>query len=153
MTIGDINAKSCFFSLGNDNHRYVVTDMDWDRFKDRYTGYFEADSGKWCRGEMIDKDLKQCEAVDFDQSGDFYAVYVEDCFDPPMCIVRADDPSDAQERFLDEKDWADIDKEDAEKLTDKDWDSGLYTHTGRNTLAHTESVMVREIKLVRIDLT
>jgi len=53
----------------------------------------------------MSKDLvnaKRCDYAEFDGYGEnFYLCFVSDCFDPPMCIVRADNEAEAVDIFVD----------------------------------------------------
>lgn len=78
----------------------------------------------------------------------YWAVWVEDCFDPPVAIVQTDDhdaPSDAIDKFVDELDWAHMDESDA---ADYEPDELHYNSSG--ILYDMERMNMREVQLVRV---
>lgn len=55
---------------------------------------------------------KRCDYAQFDVYGDyFYLCYVANCFDPLMCIVRADDEREAVDMFVDTFEYARVTQE------------------------------------------
>lgn len=102
-----------------------------------------------------------------DMSGPWWLVYIADCFDPPLCVVGSYH-GEVEEVFLEHCDWADIDPIDLpDYLPDKcrmdelessggsrlEEASEYLQFTQRGTYADTEAIVVRELRLVRIDLT
>lgn len=133
MNVGELNnVKACVFVwnqsvAANAGNTLVVPhgNIAFDQFRKEYP------------------DAKRCEGLDFDQSYPrFFACYVEDCHDPLVLIVRADTGSEAEEAFVNAKDWADIAEEDM-----KDYDFNQTMPTERGTWYETESVCIREVFL------
>lgn len=100
--------------------------------------------------ERLDRfghDAKGCVGVHLDDSGSkFYAIWVEDCFDPPIAIVRADHEQDALDTFVDKLDWAHVSEPD---LADYTEDQLSYGPNGQPY--DGESIGMLEVKLVRIE--
>lgn len=132
MNIGEIEAHAVKFGWNSKgNAEIVVPSKNLEFFKFR---------------EEFGSDVKQCEGLEFDGSGKmWFAVYVEDCFDPPICIVRADNASEAEEIFVNTKNWADVSEPDL-----KDYSEDQLNATERGTMYDPESVSVREVFLSSI---
>ncbi len=148
FTVNNIECKALHFTIGSD-HRYIVHkgETDWDKFRKLF--------GWGC--------ARPATGLNIDGDGEWYAVYVEDCFDPPVAIIRAETWEDVEEIFLAELDWADVDAEDfleeGEGLQNGKvvsyeslYDNDHLVYTDRRTTADTESIMIRSAKLVQIDL-
>ncbi len=89
--------------------------------------------------------------VNIDGDGKFFLCYVEDCFDPPCAIVRAEDAADAEERFVDECEWAQVSDADMdEEREDADNDETGYSYTGNGTRYDGETIKVYEVRCLTI---
>ncbi len=139
VTLGEIEVKTVSFSeRGNEGRcRYIVgTDgMDYCDFLRTYNG-----------GEVQHKRATGVELDGFGKA--FFMVYVEDCFDPPVAIVRADNAQDAEEAFVDALPWAHISEPDLKDYSEDD-DSLSYGPSGQPY--DSSSVMIREVRLVAIE--
>ena len=103
MEFGEMNnvIAVVFESPFNSEHCFVcgVDDMDfivWLTYKDGLHPYTDA---KRATGVNLDGVEKE-----------FYLVWVQDCMDPPVAIVRADNVSDAIDEFVEELTWAHLDE-------------------------------------------
>jgi len=145
MDLGEIeNVKAVVFESPVDPiYCYVcgVGDMDyleWLNFKEELRPY---------------EDAKRATAVNLDGvEKRFFLVWVQDCMDPPMAIVRADHEADAIDWFVDVLSWAHLDEVDlkdyiVEKAVDgKDpvySDNLGFGSSGQ--MYDNESLMVKEI--------
>jgi hypothetical protein len=97
---------------------------------------------------------KHATGVNLDGSEErFFLVWVADCMDPPLAVVRADDASDAQEWFVEELTWADISEMDLEDYYGEDGELSEFCYwTGRGKWANTEQIEMREIHLLRVEV-
>lgn len=77
----------------------------------------------------------------------WYAFWVEDCFDPPVAIVKAGSFEEAYKIFLDEFSWAEISEADI-----KDYDSETLHINSSGKFCDTEGVNGTQLKLVRVHL-
>lgn len=129
MNIGEMTGvSSVTFSSdkGGAGALYVVTNGETDFFKFR---------------EQHGHDAKKADGINLDGSeARFFLVFVEDCFDPCVCIVRADNGSEAEEKFTDVKDWADVSEADR-----ADYSEDKLQWSGRNTWFDSEGIVVREV--------
>lgn len=141
IELGTIKATAVVFqSPFNPKHFYVVRaeKMDYLEFMKQY-----------CVGDV---DCKQADGVNFDNyldNGTFFMCYSEDCFDPPVAIVRADDVEEAIDLFVDECEWARMSDEDVEER-DKDGLGETVGWTGMNKYDN-ETMQCRSIKLYRVE--
>ena len=129
-TINDIHAEAVVFRFGS--RELILTDgLDtlafWDRFGQ------EARQTTHC--------------FNLDDYGDhFFAFWVEDCFAPPIAIIRATLFEDAYEIFCDEfSRWMAIDETDLH-----DYDRETLNYSASGVAIDTESVQGEEIELLRI---
>ncbi len=89
--------------------------------------------------------------VNMDGEGKFFLCYVEDCFDPPVAIVRGENAADAEERFVDECEWAQVSDDDMDaEREDADNDSTGYSYTGNGTRYDGETIKVYEVRCLSI---
>jgi hypothetical protein len=102
-----------------------------DAFRQRY-----GDNAKRATGVA----LNECGAR-------FYLMYVEDCFDPCLAIVRADNESEAVETFLDALDWCDIDAPDLADYTEERLMELPYTDERGGKHCDTEALRGVEVQL------
>lgn len=84
---------------------------------------------------------------DFSGPARYYAVWVDDCFDPPIAVVRAKDEGEAEEMFLDALDWSHI----TAPLDLADYDADALHYTSSGIPCDTEGVRIREVSLARIE--
>lgn len=94
MILGTLDVKAVVFvSPHNPDHSYVVglDAMNYLDFIDKYDG----------------TKCKRADSFNFedDYSG-FFMVYNEDCFDPPVAIIRCGSAMDAEDMFVEEFDWS-----------------------------------------------
>ena len=137
MTIGELdNVKATLFTWDkSDKATFLVIESDRSDYLDFCKRYGHSDTAK------------RAEGLEFDGRGKlFFAVFVQDCFDPPLCVVRADNGCEAEEIFVNAKDWADVSETDA-----KDYPEEHLHATDRGTMYDPQSVSVREVFLKRID--
>lgn len=93
-----------------------------------------------------------------DESGDseavWFAFFEEDCFDPPIYIVRAESWEQAYEDFLDTRPDADLsdwsDEERAEFEAGGNHPDG-YSFTSDGRIVYSEAVMGYEIELKEVN--
>lgn len=138
--VGDVRAVAAVFrSPFHPDHYYVVRKprMNYLDFIARYN--------------VGNVQCKQCDGYNLDDSlcPHFYAVFVADCFDPPIVLIRAASPSDAQDIFLDETPYAHI--TDPNDLKDYDPETLYYNSNGAP--CDTESVQIHDVQLVRVECT
>jgi hypothetical protein len=136
ISLSNVEAKAIHFESPFDpKHRYIVLAEDMD---------FLAFMKKYCVGDM---DAKKATGVEMGNGNDdWYMVYVENCFDPPIAIVNAENEQDAEEAFVEALPWSHITEPD---LKDYDPETLHYGPSGQPYDA--EQVMVRQIKLVLIE--
>lgn len=139
-----------FQHIRSPNHRIVVgrDDMDYIEFIKRY------DSAKYQHTRATGINLE-------DGDGKFFLVYVSDCFDPPLAVVRAANAGDAEDWFIEELAWADIpeaDLKDYNIFPDGD-PAGEGKEpkehaqwTSRGTWADTEQITIHEIKPIYAEI-
>jgi hypothetical protein len=92
----------------------------------------------------------------------FYMVYVEDCFDPPVAIVRGESAEDALDTFIDELTWAHMSDEDVEEAIQDHAEKGKsasmddppdwVTYSSGGQAYNSESLMIRDIKLYSVEV-
>ncbi|MFO0964632.1 MAG: hypothetical protein U0793_03465 [Gemmataceae bacterium] len=137
IELPNVKAKAVHFqSPFAKNHRYVVLaeKMDYLEFLRTYN-----------QGPV---ECKAATGVNLDGCEErFFMVYVEDCFDPPIAIVRADSEQDAEELFVDELPWAHITEPD---LNDYDPETLVYGPSGQPY--DSESVRVHPVRMVHVEL-
>ncbi len=91
---------------------------------------------------------RQATGVNLDGTEErFFMVFVADCFDPPIAIVRADNESDAEEGFYEELPWADVEEADV-----KDFDVDTLVWSSRGKWVDTNGIQIRETRLVHVEL-
>lgn len=87
-----------------------------------------------------------------DSASPWFAFYVEDCFDPPIWLVRADSWESAYDDFVDalpETDLGDLDEDQRNEL-ESTGDLSGYTYDSSGLLKYTEAVMGYETKIVSV---
>lgn len=148
IDLGEVKVHSVVFkTLYRDDCQYIVT-SESEKFREQF-GYVQ---------------VKQCDGANFDGWGKYwYAVYISDCFDPPVVIVRADDESEAIDVAVDAYPYmqmgadtvAQIEKDIRSELpadcTDDDvWDkmNGQVGITGDGVYYDCESLGLFEVKPV-----
>lgn len=140
FTLGEISIRSASFVWKEDKdnlHRLIVgiDDMDYLDFLRRYNS--------------TNVQHKRCKGINLDGSEKlFFAVYVEDCFDPPIAVVRASGASEAEERFADELDWAHISDVD---LKDYEEEPSSLSWNSDGKPYDTSGIMIRELRLLCIE--
>lgn len=88
----------------------------------------------------------------------FYMVFVQDCWDPPIVIIRADNEMDAEETWASEFDWADVEEPDLKDYAKGNPNAGEEVQyeslmwSERGTYYDTQLVCVRELKLVGVEV-
>ncbi len=140
ITISDIKARAMLFETSEYHSpteadtTYVVESepLEWTEFHEEY--------------DVGSTRAKQCQGINLDGDGDFFLVYVDDCFDPPLCIVRADHAQDAEALFASETDYALIEEPDLE-----DFDEENISLDDNGRPYDSESIMIREVRLIRVD--
>lgn len=147
IELNEVKASAVGFTYADDKGADVralfvveAEESDWQTFRTRY-GF----------------DAKRAEGVDLEEwGGRFFLCYVENCFDPCVCVIRAENASEAEERFTDEKDWADVGEEDLKEANPADpnelWLHDNISWTARGTYYSREMVCIRELRMVRVDL-
>lgn len=141
LVLGTLTVKALHFSLDGSTHRYVVgvDDMDFLDFHKKYN-----------HNEFGPVDCKKATGFKMDETyDDFFMVYVEDCFDPPIAIIRAEHGQEAAEIFTDELTWAHVDEKD---VTDEQIDAGLYQMNNNGKWYDAETLRVRNVRLVYIEV-
>jgi hypothetical protein len=78
-----------------------------------------------------------------DDEDKFFLVFVQDCFDPPLAIVRAETAGDAVDIFLDELPWGRMDSEDIDEDKNVSWSSQGHAYDG-------ERINVQEVRLCAV---
>lgn len=140
FTMSDVEASAAVFrSPLCDTHFYVVgrEDMDFLEFMRRYN--------------VGNVDCKRATGVQLDNTGDkFFMCYLEDCFDPPIAIVRADNAQDAVEWFVEECAWARLDPKDAQER-EEEYGEDVVGYGPNGEPYDNEAMTVREICLARIE--
>ncbi len=129
----ELSPKALIFKRSLDaQHEYVVLTCDMD-----YLDFMK----KYPNG-------KRAEPVELDETWDeFWLVYLADCFDPPLAIVRAKNEQDAEEAFVDNLDWAHVKEPD---LADYDEDSLSFGPHGQpydGSQIHVEQVILVGVEL------
>jgi hypothetical protein len=84
--------------------------------------------------------------------GKFFLCFLQDCFDPPLAIVNADDEEGAIDAFVYQCEWARMSDEDAEEREKEFPDQGLVGYADHVLCYDAELMMVREVKLVGVEL-
>ena len=153
LTLGEVKAQAVLFtSPMNDKNFYVcgLDDMDFMEFRNRYDN----------APGNAERQYKRATALCFDDSYDrFFMVYVADCFDPPIAIIRAENECEALEIFADELEWAHIgetDLPDYLKPADerREGDSEYVDSVSWNSSGkpyETESIQMHEIRLHSVE--
>lgn len=145
---GDIEAEAIVFQSPFANHHFYVVVST--KAKDRnwlVKLVKEAQYKKEFKGAAAHLNLNGCE-------GKFFMVYVEDRYDPPICIVRADSETEAEKWFVDELAWSHLEEADLkdhlkpedEREGENDYSESVgWNSNGQPYLQ--ENICVREIKL------
>ena len=133
ITLPAVKARAVHFAnVHNANERYVV-------FPRWLTSVDILHDGIKCR---------QATGVNLEGAGArFFLVYVEDCFDPPVAIVRADNEQDAEEWFVQELPWARLSEGRLKDLHEDDVGIGP-----NGELYDQGAVRIHEVRLAHIDL-
>lgn len=138
IDIGEIaNARELVFTNGNADHRYILqpkgTAEDYLSTLKRFPHH----SIKRTSEHYID-----------DTSGEWFACYNVDCFDPPMAIVRARSFEQAYEVFCDEfSDWLKVDESDA-----GDYPEDARNYSGSGVHIDTDNIQIHPLTLVEVRL-
>jgi hypothetical protein len=106
INVGEVeNAIELVFTQGNPNHRYVLQPKSetgqygYEEDTVSFLNRFPKHSVKRTNEHYID-----------DPSGEWFACYNVDCFDPPFAVIRAQTFEQAYEVFCDEfEDWLRVD--------------------------------------------
>jgi hypothetical protein len=133
ITVSDIQATALIFDW---NGRKVVLDAEnlgtlafWDKH------------GQDCHHVTHHANVD-------DYGKGWFVFYVEDCFAPPLAIIRADSFETAYEIFCDEFErWIRVDETDA-----ADYPEDERNYNGNGTHIDTESVQGAEIRLVSVQV-
>src|ERR1035438_7732903 len=99
ITLGEISVSALVFSMGDVCYVVGRESMDYIDFMMQY------DQGPNRTHRAIGLNMDSTDT-------NFWAVWVDDCFDPPIVIIRADHEGNAEEIFADELDWAHINEVD-----------------------------------------
>jgi hypothetical protein len=92
------------------------------------------------------------DATGLNDEGRFYACFHQDCYDPPITIVRAADESEAIDRFLDEKENMRADPADVAEALEENPDQEIYQMSESGHWYDSETMQVREVKLHSIEV-
>lgn len=151
MNIGEIeNAKVLIFRFadnGRPNHFYFASDdtsLDWCAFYKKYGPTLPPDA-----------DYKSVSGVaNMDDGWPFWAVYVADCYDPPIAIVRAENESDAIDVAVDAFSWLQVDADmyGGQDEFDKALDDGTVGMADGGLCYDAEQIQVRPMKLYRVEM-
>ena len=153
LTIGEIKAQAAVFvSPLCETHFYVCgrDDLHFVAFNERYGNSPYSSEAQF----------KRATALHFDDSTErFFMVYVADCFDPPIAIVRAEDESEALEIFVDELEWAHIDETDlrdflkpeAERVEGESEYVEWVSWNSSGKPYDTEQIEIRQIRLHTVE--
>jgi hypothetical protein len=133
ITLPDVKARAVHFAnIHSANERYVVFPQ-------------------WVTcGDIIHDNFRCRQATGVNLAGDgerFFLVYVEDCFAPPVAIVRADNEQDAEELFVQELPWARLTEEQVEDINEDDVGIGP-----NGELYDQGAVRIHEVRPVHIEL-
>jgi hypothetical protein len=107
MILGSVKIMSAIFRRGNDYFFCGPALSEYLKCTDRYAS----------------ERIKEATPLNMDSSDEddgFWLLCVQDCFDPPIAIVRASHADEALEIFVDELDWAHISDEDLKDYEDTD---------------------------------
>lgn len=141
LEFGTCQASAAVFrSPINPDHYYVAlpAEMDSLEFMKRYN--------------VGNVECQQVRHADLDQDEEhFFMCYSEDCYDPPIVIVRAEDMDAAIDVFVEEFPNLGAMDEETRKEREKDGLEDTIGYTGQGNIYDTERVMVREIELVRLE--
>ncbi len=93
-------------------------------------------------------------AADMEGDGRFWLCYSEDCFSPPMFIVRADNESDAVDALLDTfpAQFTMSAEDEAEREADGHPETVGYAGNG-SVPYDTETLRIRELRLVSVQFS
>ncbi len=136
IDIGEIdNARELVFSQGNSDHRYILqapgTTDDYLSTLARFPNH----SINRTTHHYID-----------DPSGQWFACYNVDCFDPPFAVIRARSFESAFEIFCDEfSDWIKVDEPDA-----KDYPEDERDYNGSGVHIDASNVQIHPMQLISI---
>jgi hypothetical protein len=140
IKVGEVEATALVFKGQCDDHRYVLTLNDSsDPFVELLRNSF---------GYSQTKTTSSHSQID-GYGKHFYGVYVADCFDPPIAIIRADNESEAIEWFVDEFDWSHLSDEDL-KDYGEDSEAVSYNDSGKPYL--NENINLFELTLLTIEV-
>lgn len=148
----DGQVKAAYFRLyENDKTPYIAVreDMTFEEFKKEFG---------W--------DAKRVQGINLDycHGGEFFLVYVSDCFDPPLTVIGANGGFDAQMCFIEETEYALIPEEDHSDFEEDDPDGEAeegktarqpsdYVYFDSQGRWHdTEQIIVRRVQLIRLDI-
>lgn len=84
--------------------------------------------------------------------GKFYVCFYQDCYDPPITIVRAADDSEAIDKFLDENENARADVCDVMDAEEENSEQTQYQMSDSGHWYDTETMQVREVNLHSIEV-
>lgn len=88
-----------------------------------------------------------------DSESPWFAFWEEDCFEPPIWIVRAESFEQAYEDFVDALPAADLEDLDEDQRAMVEGGGNLpdgYTFDSQGALKHTETIQGREIELIEV---
>ena len=142
ITLGEISVSALVFSMGD--WRCVVgrESMDYIDFMQQY------DQGPIHTHRVIGLNMDSTDT-------NFWAIWMDDYFDPPVVIIRADHEGNAEEIFVDELDWAHINEVDLPDYLSgdkKQQDSEYLNFNSKGQPYDSESIQCRQVKLVKVEI-
>lgn len=149
FVLGDVEVKAVHFSAdpaGQDGTFYVVL-PDGDRSAGAWDDYPDLPGMRFKRATGLCLD-------DSTAGNHFWLVYVDDCYDPPVAVVRAKHVEDAIDAFVDELPWAHMSEEDYADLVKDYGEERAADMVGwgpSGQIYDSERVMIREVFPVRVD--
>lgn len=148
MNIGELENVSAmlFRSPFNRDSFYVVgrDGLSFPEFNEKYgnSPYSAAAQFKRASGANLD-----------DNESQFFMVYVEDCFDPPIAIVRADDECEAIDIAVDAFEWLRVEPSNygTPAEFEKAIEDGIVGIGDGSNYYDAEQIRVREVKPYRLE--
>lgn len=137
MVLGTIKVKALYFLIQSPFSKTFIVGADELSESDFMT--------KYCSGS--ERAERACGIKFDDEFGTkFFMVFVSDCFDPPIAIVRAENENDAIEYFVQNKNWTHVPPDEINENDDNiSWSDNGIAYRNDNINVHEVKLTIVEV--------